>query len=173
VKQRKAIPRAGIKEELGEEFEEQSADLFDLISDTAPADHIDGIVIGTVAALGEAGEPVVDFLENPRSQPVAARSVVDIAADHIGREVALMFEGGNPSAPIALGLIHQPTRRPTLEAHVNKERVVIEARREIELRCGAASIVLTRDGKVRIRGKDLLSRSSGGNRIKGGSVRIN
>ena len=92
MKQPKAVPGAAVKEELGEESEGQSADLFDLISDTAPTDRIDGIVIGTVAALGEAGEPVVDFPGNPCSQPIAARSVVDIAAEHVGRDVAL-FEG--------------------------------------------------------------------------------
>ena len=42
-----------------------------------------------------------------------------------------------------------------------------------ELRCGKASITLTRAGKVLIRGAYLLSRSSGVNRIKGGSVQIN
>ena len=44
---------------------------------------------------------------------------------------------------------------------------------EIELRCGKASLILTRAGKVLIRGAYLLSRSSGVNRIKGGSVQIN
>lgn len=48
-----------------------------------------------------------------------------------------------------------------------------EAEEEIELRCGGASIVLTRAGKVLLRGAYLLSRSSGVNRIKGGSVQIN
>ena len=47
------------------------------------------------------------------------------------------------------------------------------AESEIVLRCGEASITLTRAGKVLIRGTYLLSRSSGVNRIKGGSVQIN
>ena len=38
---------------------------------------------------------------------------------------------------------------------------------------GKASITLTREGKVLIRGTYLSSRSSGVNRIKGGSVQIN
>ena len=41
------------------------------------------------------------------------------------------------------------------------------------LRCGKASITLTREGKVLIKGAYLSSRSSGVNRIKGGSVQIN
>jgi hypothetical protein len=51
--------------------------------------------------------------------------------------------------------------------------VVLTAENEIVLRCGEASITLTRAGKILLRGSYLLSRSSGVNRIKGGSVQIN
>jgi hypothetical protein len=60
-----------------------------------------------------------------------------------------------------------------VEARVDGHRVVLDAEQEIVLRCGKASITLTRAGKVLIRGAYLLSRSSGVNRIKGGSVQIN
>jgi len=56
------------------------------------------------------------------------------------------------------------------EVRVDGERVVFDAKKEIVLRCGKASITLTRAGKVLIRGAYLLNRSSGVNRIKGGSV---
>ena len=45
--------------------------------------------------------------------------------------------------------------------------------REIVLRCGEASITLTRAGKVLIRGTYILTRSSGANRVKGAAVEIN
>jgi hypothetical protein len=60
-----------------------------------------------------------------------------------------------------------------MDAEVDGERLVFTAKKEIVLRCGKASITLTRAGKVLIRGIYLLSRSSGVNRIKGGSVQIN
>ena len=41
------------------------------------------------------------------------------------------------------------------------------------LRCGKASITLTKAGKVLIEGSYVLSRSTGVNRIKGGSVQLN
>jgi hypothetical protein len=85
-----------------------------------------------------------------------------------------------------LGLIQHPERvqstsserirsetQSPLEAEVDGERLVFTAKKEIVLRCGKASITLTRSGKVLIRGAYLLSRSSGVNRIKGGSVQIN
>ena len=58
-------------------------------------------------------------------------------------------------------------------AELDGERLVFTADKEIVLRCGDASITLTKAGKVIIRGSYLLSRSSGVNRIKGGSVQIN
>jgi hypothetical protein len=41
------------------------------------------------------------------------------------------------------------------------------------LRCGKSSITLTRAGKVLIEGEYISSRSSGVNRIKGGSIQLN
>jgi hypothetical protein len=60
-----------------------------------------------------------------------------------------------------------------VEASVDGERLEFTASREMVFRCGEASITLTRAGKVLIQGCYLLSRSSGVNRIKGGSVQIN
>jgi len=56
---------------------------------------------------------------------------------------------------------------------VDGKRVVIEARQEILLRCGKGYILIREDGRIVIKGTDLLSRSSGINKIKGGAVRIN
>ena len=55
----------------------------------------------------------------------------------------------------------------------DKERLVLEADREIELRCGKSSITLTREGKVILKGVNIVSRASGTNKIKGASVNIN
>jgi uncharacterized protein (DUF2345 family) len=56
---------------------------------------------------------------------------------------------------------------------IDGQRLQFEAKDEIVLKCGKASITLTKAGKIIIRGTYLLSRSSGVNRIKGGSVQIN
>ena len=47
------------------------------------------------------------------------------------------------------------------------------AKKQLVLRCGQASITLTEAGKVLIQGSYVSSRSSGINRVKGGSVQIN
>ena len=54
-----------------------------------------------------------------------------------------------------------------------RREITIEAGEELVLRCGEASIQLTRDGKIIIRGEHILSRAKGTQRIKGGSVAIN
>ena len=59
------------------------------------------------------------------------------------------------------------------QARVDGERVEIEGKREITLRCGKASITLTAAGKIILRGAYILSRSTGVNKIKGGSVQLN
>jgi hypothetical protein len=60
-----------------------------------------------------------------------------------------------------------------LDMRVDGRRVEIEAADEIVLRCGQASIVLRRNGRVVIRGTYVETRSRGVNRVKGGSVEIN
>jgi hypothetical protein len=54
-----------------------------------------------------------------------------------------------------------------------KESIVLEAQQEIALRCGQSSLTLRRDGKIVLRGRDVVSRASRRNKIRGGSVDIN
>lgn len=49
----------------------------------------------------------------------------------------------------------------------------IKADDGLVIECGKSSIILTKDGKVQIKGNDLLSRARGMNKIKGAGVNIN
>ncbi|MDQ2695985.1 MAG: DUF6484 domain-containing protein [Pseudomonadota bacterium] len=138
-----------------------------------PPRRIDGVVIGVLVGLRDAATPLVAFAGNPGEDGLAARSAAALGHDDIGRQVALLFEGGDPARPLVIGCIQRPETPPPAVAEVDGGRLVLTAEREIVLRCGKASITLTRDGKVLIRGAYLLSRSSGANRIRGGSVQIN
>lgn len=139
----------------------------------APA-RIDGIVIGLLVELDVIGSPRIDYPGNP-SGPLAARAIAALDSSQVGREIALLFEGGDPRKPVVLGVLERPGRpspKP-LQVELDGETLVLTGRKEIVLRCGKASITLTRAGKVLLRGAYLSSRSSGVNRIKGGSVQIN
>ena len=133
------------------------------------------VVVGRLVRLDEAGVEV----QHPGNHhgPVPARSTVPLAENQVGQEVALMFEDGNPDRPIIVGvlqaaLVSRPEAKP-IRAKVDAETLTIIAEKEIVLECGQASIILTRDGKIQPRGTYLLSRSSGVNRIQGGSVELN
>jgi hypothetical protein len=76
---------------------------------------------------------------------------------------------------VILGYLQPPAAAvpATAEVLVDGDRVEIGAEREIVLRCGKASLTLTRSGKIVLRGTYILSRSSGPNKIKGGSIQLN
>jgi hypothetical protein len=174
-----------------EDGEEELSGLAEADATAVPANkpapqRLDGVVIGTLVGFNDAGQPLVDFPANGSGAPVAARSTVTVGQYQIGVETVLMFAGGNVEQPIIMGLIQPPqTGNPIaagsarsygqnpMMAEVDGERLVFTAEKEIVLRCGKASITLTRAGKILIRGAYLLSRSSGVNRIKGGSIQLN
>ena len=125
-----------------------------------------GVSRGEIVGFGPDGraEVAVPALSGA---PLWARSLVPLTSPAVGREVALVMMAEDE--PLILGLI-QPLV-PVVE--VDGERLVLEATREIVLRCGKASIVMTADGRVTIRGTQVLSRSDGPNRVQGASVQLN
>jgi len=137
--------------------------------------RLDGVVIGALVGFAKDGVPLVDFSGNPQDSPVPARTIVVLSHEDVGREVALLFEGTDPVKPILIGpIVHPQQQRPQrVSVDRDRERLEFIADREIVLRCGNASITLTRAGKVLIRGAYVSSHSSGVNKIKGGAVHIN
>lgn len=135
------------------------------------------VVIGVLLGLDREFVPLVAFPDSPSPLGVPARATVTLTEEDIGREVALLFERGDLHKPLIIGRIHAPKslqqHNPPLETTVDGDSLVFNAQKDIVLSCGMASITLTKAGKVLIRGTYLLSRSSGANRIKGGSVQIN
>lgn len=140
---------------------------------------IDGVVIGLFLSINEAGEPLVAFPGNPLETAITARSTTKLDSEDVGKEIALLFESGNPLQPLIIGKIHhagadhQNQDAEQTSAELDGENIVLSAKQSITLKCGKASITLTKAGKIILRGAYLLSRSSGVNRIKGGSVQIN
>jgi len=137
--------------------------------------RLEGVVIGVLVSFAEDGAPLVDFPGNFQDDPIVARSIAVLSSENIGREVALLFEETDAAKPILIGPIVHPQRATARKLSVDRdgERLELAADREIVLRCGSASITLTRAGKVLIRGAYVSSHSSGVNKIKGGAVHIN
>ena len=160
------------------------------------------IIIGVFSGLNDQGQPLVNFAYNNANTPVVAISSIGLKPGQTGRQVALLFVDGDFDKPMIMGLIHSqldeiienfelslpeseqadPVQTESElekvsskkdDAYLDGKRVVLEGKEEIVLKCGEASITLTKAGKILIRGKYLLNRSTGVNRIMGGSVQVN
>lgn len=137
------------------------------------------VVIGNLAGWSDDGRPLVDYPGNRRDNFLVARSTVPLNQTSIGREVALMFVNGDRCQPLVIGVLQSPTPATPTEARTpmfveaDGQQVMISAEKEIVFRTGKASITLTPAGKIILRGTYLLSRSSGVNRIQGGSIELN
>ncbi len=147
-----------------------------------------GIVIGTLIGLSENRLPLVAY---HGQSPVPAQTLASVGEADFGKSVALQFENGDTARPILLGVLqdNRPAESVTededapatalaltdasIKAKIDDEEIVLTAQRRITLQCGPASITLDAQGNVEIRGKYILSRSSGQNRIKGSSVSLN
>jgi hypothetical protein len=96
-----------------------------------------------------------------------ARALVARTSDPVPRWVlvGLVRERVDPAAIAA-----KPGR---LELTVDGEKVRLEAKHDIELKCGQASIALRYDGRIELRGTHILSASRGPNRVKGATIALN
>jgi uncharacterized protein DUF6484 len=145
-----------------------------------PSGPLAGVVTGTLIGFAKDGKtPLVFYDGQPGTAALPARAMVDLHGAHIGREVVLMFDRGDPASPIVMGWLRKSESwtpsEPLEGVEVDRdgERLIITAKEQLVLRCGSASITLTRAGKVLIRGAYISSRASAVNRLQGGSVQIN
>ena len=71
-------------------------------------------------------------------------------------------------------IIVDPARKTAAPQVVRDgERVRITGEERIELRCGKATILMEKDGRITIRGTFVTSQASATNRIRGGSIDLN
>ncbi len=145
--------------------------------------------IATIVSLTAEGTPEVRLVAG--GPVVPARLAVGATREQIEAAIAqrqhvvVVFEGGDRTKPIVIGLIapiapeapvaqtEEPQQPPVIEADVDGKRVRVTAQDEIVLQCGGASITLRRNGRVVVRGTYVETHSDGTNRIKGGQVQIN
>lgn len=149
---------------------------------------LDGMVVGRIVRIDAEGRLFVDFPGNTHG-PMAARLCGAVASRlHLTSEpthlpVVILFEDNDPARPIVVDCLLEtlPNPKQNLALDIGPDQAIrvdgktirFNGDEQIVLKCGKASITLTRAGKVIIRGAYLLNRSSGVNRIKGGSVQIN
>ena len=139
-----------------------------------------GATVGFLHGFDIENRPLISGLAQLPGEVMAARTTVPLGRQMVGEGVVILFEQGELYRPIIVGLLQsrapeaKVAERPQhLSVDADDERYVVTAEREILLRCGDASITLTRAGKVIIKGNYILSRSTGYNKIKGAAIDIN
>lgn len=147
-----------------------------------------GACVGMLTAVDAVHGLQVSYPGQPEGEPVPARSTVPITPGDQGRSVLLVFEGNDPQRPIITGLIlEQPVALPATEAvatltlpetrvdhvRVKGRRISFEGSEAIVLQCGKSSITLHANGRMVLRGQEIVSRASGSNKVKGAVVLIN
>jgi hypothetical protein len=111
---------------------------------------------------GDSNQPIIVGLIH--SPLYALLDNLSVANESVAEHDSVVFESPLPV---------KEERNAAGTLKVDGKRVLIEGQEEITLSCGEASITLTKAGKILIRGAYLQSRSSGVNRIQGGSVQVN
>jgi hypothetical protein len=153
-----------------------------LVREPAAAQPIDyhGVVVGRLLGLIDAGQvPLVALPDAQAPAAMPARSIVDLHHNHVGGSVLLMFEQGDPTRPIVMGVLREPRadgvsqRPPALEVRYDGGRVLLDADTELVLRCGKSHLTLRQDGRVELHGETIVTRAAGANKVQGGSVQLN
>ena len=96
-------------------------------------------------------------------------SVLVGVAEELLPGAELLVAVGLKDGPVVLGAIVE-SLRPSVVPH---KRLDLSAQECVSIECGASAILLRRDGTVVIRGKKIVSRASGENKLRGYTVKIN
>lgn len=148
------------------------------------------LVVAVIDSVEEDGSAFV-FLPGFESR-IKARTAVQLSQYRddpdqlIGRVVLVSVVDYTLEDVIIVGLISDtlwPTNRletsfetvqdSSIDVKADGRSVIINAEKEIVLRCGRSSIELRSDGKVVVKGMRVTTRAAKTNKIKGASVNIN
>jgi hypothetical protein len=134
---------------------------------------------GRVIAIQESGLVVVRLDAGPRVAARVPQSVdrrwLEAAVRVAPVEVAVALTDANGKRGALLGVFPRPEHADVVVEHeLRATRLVVSARDGIELRSGSTSLAMeAKRGKVEVRGRDITSRASGINSVKGGAIRLN
>lgn len=129
------------------------------------------VQLGRVASIGHDGRVTVVVNDGGESREVCCevmrtgREPLDL---RVGDKV--LWVPVSHGEAVVLGAVG---RDPVTEETGMPTELVIEAGEQLTLKAGDGSITIRADGRVLIKGRDLVSHATRTNRIRGGSVAIN
>ncbi len=145
------------------------------------------LALPVIAVVAESTIPGKIMIKYNDHEPKSAKLISSIdrytlaKQESLGRQVLVVFENGDPNLPIITGVMEsviddiitmEIADKPS-EAMVDNNKIVFEANEEIVLKCGKSSIKINKQGKIVIKGTELISRASGNNKIKGSNIQLN
>jgi hypothetical protein len=121
--------------------------------------------------IGPDGSPIIEYGGNELG-PIPARTAISSASR--GDTVLLVFDQGDPTRPIIIGIVRDRFEKGFPQRlNMAAKEILLEGAEEVCLRCGESSLTLRKDGKTLLKGREVLSRASRTNRVKGATVQIN
>ncbi len=153
---------------------------------TSPKDRqektvLPAYVTGKLIGVDAMGHPLVTHAQS-HGKHVIAKTLVTLQRTDFGRDIALIFENGDVACPAIVGFpsahVFAPERvegtySAPLPIKLDSSHLLFKADRDIVLECGKASITLSKDGRIEIKGMNILSKASQTNKVKGGAVLLN
>ena len=128
------------------------------------------LLTGTLARGVFSGQQDGLFLVEVDDRTILCDLLITSALPHqlqAGSSVIILLPRHENDRGVILGQVSTPAPRSV------PDELIIKARKNLRIECGEGSITLRDDGKILIKGKDLVSRAQRMNRIKGGGVAIN
>ena len=127
----------------------------------------------TVLTVDDAGAVVVASDDTPGER--LACDVLDVGAGRLVLEIGnvVLVWRQTDGRGVVVGRIANSRAEVFSQVDGVPDSLVLEAKQSLTLRVGDGSITIRGDGKILIKGKDLVSHAQRMNRIKGGAVSIN
>ena len=122
--------------------------------------------LGRLAGFDAGGAPLVSVSGLP---PAPSDSLVALTEADRDCDLVVSPHSVHEGRPLVLGRLASREVR----AGAGTIASITETGDKVTIRCGAARITLHADGRITLRGREILSRASGANRVQGGSVDLN
>jgi hypothetical protein len=146
---------------------------------------VGNVVTGRLAGIDSEGR--ILFRENGFTGAaipvVIGMSVPDgtlVNAARLEQRALVMRAGSDTEPPVLVGILRErvsakarDAKPSQLEVAVDGEVLRLSADRRIELRCGKARLLLLETGRIVLSGTNVVTRSTGPNKIKGASISLN
>jgi hypothetical protein len=138
--------------------------------------------VGTIHSMTSKNQVLIISEHHQTPTPAISTQYFAEPENLIGEKVLLSFIDNDIEQPVIVGLVAQSVKNEVLmhnhsaeqkSLSLSVENFNLTATKDIVLTVGRSQVSLDRFGKVVIKGKDVTSRASSKNKVKGGNISLN